>query len=84
MRLFLLFILLTTYGFAKDSVSYFKESEKHMLLCHVGQYSFKMVSHKNAVIENIHGHVYFKLIDENLYFLSNACQPLSKKEGILF
>jgi len=84
MRLFLLFCLLATYVFALDSVSYFKESKEHKLLCHVGQHSFKMISHENAVIENIHGHVFFKLIDENLYFLSNACQPLSKKEGIVF
>ena len=84
MRLFLVLFLLTTYVFGLDSVSYFKKSEDNKLLCHIGQYSFKLVTHKNAKVEDIHGHEFFKLTDENLYFLSNACQPLSDKEGIIF
>ena len=85
MRLFILFFLLVTASYATNSVPYFKKSPDNQLLCHVGQYSFKMVSQKNAVIEDIHGHIFFKLNDENLYFLNNACQPLKdKKEGIIF
>ncbi|WP_373070766.1 hypothetical protein [Sulfurimonas sp.] len=84
MRVLLLILSLSVYMFADDAVSYFKESDKNELLCHVGQHSFKMISHKNATIEHINGHYYFKLIDENFYFLSNACQPLSKKQGIIF
>ena len=85
MRIFILFLLVFTFTYASDTISHFKESSKNQLLCHVGQYSFKMVSQKNAVIETIHGHVFFKLIDENLYFLNNACQQfIAKKEGIIF
>jgi hypothetical protein len=68
-----------------DSVEYFKKSKDNELLCHVGQYSFKMVSQKNAKIVEIHGHTFFKLNDENIYFLSNACQAIKeKKAGIIF
>jgi len=85
MRLFILFFLLITASYATNSVSYFKKSPDNQLLCHVGQYSFKMVSQKNAVIVDMHGHIFFKLNDENMYFLNNACQPLKdKKEGIIF
>jgi len=85
MRLFILFFLLISALNATDSITYFNESPKNQLLCHVGQYSFKMVSQNNAVIEEIHGHTFFKLNNENMYFLNNACQPLKdKKEGIIF
>ena len=85
MRLFILFLLLITATYAMDSVSYFKKSPDNKLLCHLGQYSFKMISQKNAVVENMHGHLFFKLKNENLYFLNNACQSLQdKKEGIIF
>jgi len=84
MRKLILTLLLTLSIFAEDSVSYFNKAEKNVLLCHVGQHSFKKITHKNAKLEHINGHYYFKLLDENLYFLSNACQPLSKKEGIIF
>ena len=85
MRSFILIFLLITAVAATDSVSYFNKSSDNQLLCHVGQYSFKMVSQKNAVIQEIHGHTFFKLKDENMYFLNNACQPLKdKKDGIIF
>ena len=85
MRLFILFFLMITSANATGSVAYFNKSPDNQLLCHVGQSSFKMVSQKNAVIKEIHGHTFFKLNDENMYFLNNACQPLKdKKEGIIF
>jgi len=84
MRLFILMLLFTNLIYGTDSMSYFQKSEKNQLLCHVGQYSFKMVSQKNAKIENIHGHQYFKLKNENLYFLSNACQAVDEKIEIIY
>ncbi len=85
MRLFIIFTLLFTATYALDVVYYFKKSADNKLLCHIGQHSFKMVSQKNAKIEKIHGHIYFKLNDENLYFLENACQTFkAEKEGIVF
>lgn len=85
MRIFLLSFILVNLTYAMDSVEFFNKSEKNELLCHVGQYSFKMVSQKNADIMKIHNHIFFKLKDENLYFLSNACQPIEdKKTGIIF
>lgn len=85
MRLFILFFLLATASYATNSVLYFKKSPDNQLLCHVGQYSFKIVSQKNAAIVDMRGHLFFKLNDENMYFLNNACQPLKdKKEGIIF
>ncbi len=85
MRLFIIFSLLFTVTYAFDAVSYFKESKDHKLLCHVGQHSFKMVSQKNAKLEKIHEHMYFKLNDENLYLLNNSCQTFeASREGIIF
>ncbi|RLA79259.1 MAG: hypothetical protein DRG78_13300 [Epsilonproteobacteria bacterium] len=85
MRFIIIFFLWFTTIYAFDAVSYFKESADNKLLCHVGQYSFKMVSQKNAKIEKIHEHKYFKLNDENLFFLENACQTFKvKKEGVIF
>jgi len=85
MRFFIIFSLLFTVTYAFDVVSYFKESVDNKLLCHVGQHSFKMVSQKNAKIEKIHKHIYFKLKDDNLYFLENACQTFKVEgEGVIF
>ena len=85
MRILIIFLLLFTTIYAFDAVSYFKESPKNKLLCHVGQHSFKMVSQENAKIEKIHEHIYFKLNDENLYFISNACQTFNAdKVGVIF
>ena len=85
MRFIIIYLLLFTTIYAFDAISYFKESADNKLLCHVGQYSFKMVSQKNAKIEKIHEHMYFKLNDENLYFLNNACQTFkAEKIGIVF
>ena len=84
MRLSILFLLLTTASFALDPTLYFNKSKENRLLCHIGQYSFKVISQKNAQIIKMHNHVFFKLSDENLYFLSNACQPLQEKEGVIF
>lgn len=85
MRVLIIISLFLTSIYAFDSVSYFKKSPDNKLLCHVGQYSFKMVSQKNATLEKIHEHIYFKLNDENLYFLNNACQTFkANKEGVIF
>lgn len=85
MRILIIFSLLLTSIHAFDAISYFKESPDNKLLCHVGQYSFKMLSQKNATLEKIHEHIYFKLNDENFYFLNNACQTFkTEKEGIIF
>ena len=85
MRLLIIFSLLFTVSYAFNAVSYFQKSPDNKLLCHVGQYSFKMVSQKNAKLEKIHEHLYFKLNDENLYFLNNACQTFKpKRNAIIF
>ena len=85
MRFFTIFLLFITAAYTFDAIAYFKASPKNKLLCHIGQYSFKMLSQKNAKLETIHEHTYFKLNDENLYFLNNACQPFkAEKEGLIF
>jgi len=85
MRFLILSLLLVLSTYANESVSYFKKSPDNKLLCHVGQSSFKMVSQKNAIIEEFHGGYFFKLINENFYFPANSCQPLvNKKEAIIF
>jgi len=84
MRYFIILILATTV-FATDSVSFFKGSPQNQLLCHLGQYSFKIVSQKNAVLKKLGGHEFFKLKNENLYFLNNTCQPINdEKKAIIF
>jgi len=85
MRFIIILFLWITTIYAFDSVTYFKVSPENKLLCHVGQYSFKMVSQKNATLEIIHDHQYFKLNDENLYFLKNACQTFKvNQQGVVF
>ena len=85
MRLFILLFMLVTVGFSCDSISYFTKSPDNELLCHLGQYSFKIVSQKNSAIVDIHGHKFFKLKDENLYFLNNTCEPIEDgKKAIVF
>jgi len=74
MRIFILFFWLIVTVFANDPVTFFKESRHNKLLCHLGQYSFMIVSQKNSIITNIDGHIYFNVKNENLYFLSNTCQ----------
>lgn len=77
--------MLVAVGFSSDSILYFKKSPNNELLCHLGQYSFKIVSQKNSVIVDMHEHKFFKLKDENLYFLNNACQPIGNgKKAIIF
>ena len=69
MRIFIIFSLLMISVHAFDEVSYFEKSPDNQLLCHIGQYSFKMISQKN----------------ENLYLLNNACQTFkAEKVGIIF
>lgn len=85
MRIFIIFSLLMISVHAFDEVSYFEKSPDNQLLCHIGQYSFKMISQKNAKIVKIHEHIYFKLKNENLYLLNNACQTFkAEKVGIIF
>ena len=74
MRVLILFFFLITSILANDTVTFFNKSSENRLLCHLGQYSFMMVSQKNSVIKNIDGHIYFHMKQENLYFLSNSCQ----------
>jgi len=74
MRVLILFFFLMTSIFANDTVMFFNKSSDNRLLCHLGQYSFMMVSQKNSVIAEIDGHIYFNMKKKNLYFLSNACQ----------
>jgi len=80
MRFYILLFILATSGFSSDTVKFFQESPENRLLCHLGTHSFKMISQKNSVIEEIHGHMFFKLKDENLYFMNNACQMLIKQQ----
>jgi len=74
MRILILFFALIAFVFASDPVTFFKQSSKNKLLCHLGQYSFMIVSQKNSVITRIDRHIYFNMKSENLYFLSNTCQ----------
>jgi len=81
MRVLILFFFLMTSILANDTVIFFNKSIDNRLLCHLGQYSFMMVSQKNSVIENIDGHIYFNVKKENLYFLSNACQIVKNSKN---
>lgn len=83
---FLFLICITSLAlFASDTVEFFNKSAENKVLCRVGQYSYKVVSQKNAVIESMHEHQFFKLKDENLYFLTTGCQELDgQKPHIMF
>ncbi len=83
MHYFLLTILFVSSIFANDAAKYFKKSTDNKIFCHIGQYSYKMLSQNEAKIININGHNYFKMKDENLYFLSNSCQPLKDSKELI-
>ena len=85
MRILLLLSLLTLSAMADETIEFFKKDLENKVLCHVGQYTYKVLSQKNAKLIKIHAHFYFKLNNENNYFLTTGCQKIStKKEGIIF
>lgn len=85
MRFLFLVCLMSLAVFAGDTVAFFNKSSDNMVLCRVGQYSYKVVSQKNAAVEEMHGHTFFKLKDENLYFLTTGCEALNgQKPHIIF
>ena len=84
MRLLLLSFLLISTTYASDAVDFFKKDTNNKVLCHVGQYSYKVLSQKNASIIKIHDRKFFKMNDENLYFLNNSCQSIKDRDGIVF
>ncbi len=85
MRFIFLVCFLSFALFANDTVAFFNKAPDNRALCRVGQYSYKVVSQKNAVIVTMHGHDYFKIKDENLYFLTTGCEPLDgQKPHVIF
>lgn len=84
MRLILLCLLIITSSYATDAVDFFEKDKNNKILCHVGQYSYKVLSQENAKIVKIHDKFFFKLKDENLYFLNNSCQAVKSRDGIVF
>jgi len=84
MKLLLLSFLLITTSYATDAVDFFNKKEDNKILCHIGQYSYKVLSQKNAKIVKIHNRNFFKMKNENLYFLNNSCQAIKDRDGIVF
>jgi hypothetical protein len=84
MRLLLLSFLLLSSSYANDSVDFFNKDKNNKVLCHIGQYSYKVLSQENAKIIKIHGRDFFKMKDENMYFLNNSCQAIKDRDGIVF
>jgi hypothetical protein len=84
MRLLLLSLFLISSTYASDAVEFFQKDKKNKILCHIGQYSYKVLSQKNAKVVKIHGRSFFKLKGENLYFLNNSCQAIKDRDGIVF
>ncbi len=76
MRYILITFILITSVFANDTMEYFKESKDNKVFCHMGQYSYKMLTQGEATLVLVNEHWYFKIKGKNLYFLSNSCQPL--------
>ncbi len=83
MRYILIILIFVTSIFASEAAEYFLKSENNKVFCHIGQYSYKMLTQKDAILANINGHDYFKMKDRNLYFLSNSCQPLTGKKELI-
>ena len=84
MRLLLLSFLLITSSYATDAVDFFQKDKENQILCHIGQYSYKVLTQKNAEVVKIHGKEFFKMKDESLYFLNNSCQAIKGRDGIVF
>ncbi len=83
---FLLAVMMIVSGLlANDALNYFNAAPDNKVLCKAAQYTFKMVSQKNAVAVHIHDHDFFKLKDENLYLSVSGCSPLDgKRAGLIF
>ena len=84
MKSLLLSFLLLTSSYASDAVEFFQKNKNNKILCHIGQYSYKVLSQKNANIIKIHDRKFFKMKNENLYFLNNSCQAIKDRDGIVF
>jgi len=84
MKLLLLSFLLLTSSYATDAVDFFQKNKNNQILCHIGQYSYKVLTQKNAKVVKIHDKEFFKMNNENLYFLNNSCQSIKKRDGIVF
>ena len=84
MKLLLLSFLLISTTYASDAIDFFKKNKENQVLCHVGQYSYKILTQKNSSIVNIHDRKFFKMNNENLYFLNNSCQAIKNRDGIVF
>ncbi|RLA76753.1 MAG: hypothetical protein DRG78_18490 [Epsilonproteobacteria bacterium] len=83
MRYILIILIFVSSIIANDSIVYFKENKENKVFCHIGQYSYKMLTQNEANIVHVNGHDYFKMKNENLYFLSNSCQPLKARKELL-
>jgi hypothetical protein len=85
MRCFAIAAVMAINLFGMDAVKFFNMSPTNELLCKVTQYSYKIVSQKNAELSTMHGHEFFRLKSENLYILKTGCHALDgKKEAIVF
>jgi len=85
MRYAVLIFLLGWNLWANEATAFFAESPENQVLCKVSQYAYKVVTHKNAELVELHGHDFFKLKDENLYILKAGCYPLDNRhEAIIF
>ena len=84
MKSLLLSLLLLSSSYATDAVDFFQKDKDNKILCHIGQYSYKILTQKNAKIVKIHNREFFKMKDENLYFLNNSCQSIKNRDGIVF
>ena len=83
MRYFLLSLIFISSIFADSATEYFQKSKENKVFCHMGQYSYKMLTQNEAKIVHVNGHDYFKMKDDNLYFLSNSCVPLRNRKELL-
>ncbi len=86
-RLLFFCLFLTTWLTASEqhAITFFQESKDHRLLCREAEFSYRVISQKNAELIRIEDDAFFHLKKEDIYLTATGCMPLTgKKEAIVF
>jgi hypothetical protein len=78
-------VLIASLCASEHAVTFFLESEQNQLLCREAEFSYRVISQKNAEVVTLEGHHFFRLIKEDRYLTATGCSPLTgKREAIVF
>lgn len=87
MRYVLLLVTVTAALLSANEsvIRFFNESKANRIMCRETEYTYILLSQKNAEPVELKGHTFFKLKGKNRYISITGCQPLTdEKEAIIF